>query len=204
MNTEEADRLIRTLSIGCSRRGLLAGLVGSLLAIAPLALANDAAARRNKGKKKRNRKKQTSPPADTSSPLPPLPPPPPPPSPGCSEGETVCSGQCVNLRLDVANCGQCGNQCPGDGLPPGVIPICGGTACGQKCAEPGTTFCSDADGCVDRDTNRNHCGTCGNVCNVFQICQAGACENCGPGQVACGNICCLAVLCTAGQCGSLS
>ena len=60
MNARQVDRIIRTLSIGCSRRGLLAGLVSSLLAVAPLAFADDAAARRNKGKKKRNRKKRTS------------------------------------------------------------------------------------------------------------------------------------------------
>jgi hypothetical protein len=196
MNTEDADRLIRTLSIGCSRRGLLAGLVSSLPAIVPLAFADDSAAKRNKGKKKRHRKKRTSLPAGTSSP--------PPPSPGCSDDETVCSGQCVNLRLDVANCGQCGNQCPGGGLLPGVIAFCSGGTCGQLCAETGTTFCSDADGCVDRDTNRNHCGACGSACNGVEICQAGVCTNCGAGQVACGNICCVAALCNAGLCGSLS
>jgi hypothetical protein len=32
----------------------------------------------------------------------------------CSEGQTLCNGQCVNLQTDGAHCGTCTSEC-GDG-----------------------------------------------------------------------------------------
>jgi hypothetical protein len=39
------------------------------------------------------------------------PPPPPPPPPMCPGGQTMCGGDCKNLRNDDANCGACGTAC---------------------------------------------------------------------------------------------
>jgi hypothetical protein len=33
-------------------------------------------------------------------------------TPTCPDGLTLCSGICISLNWDNANCGACGNQCP--------------------------------------------------------------------------------------------
>lgn len=32
-------------------------------------------------------------------------------TPSCSEGETLCDGECADLDIDASNCGACGNAC---------------------------------------------------------------------------------------------
>src|SRR5699024_5227496 len=42
--------------------------------------------------------------------------------------------------------------------------------------------------CVNLQNNTSNCGTCGNTCKAYQICQGGACT-CPSGQFDCGNKC---------------
>jgi hypothetical protein len=58
----------------------------------------------------------------------------------------------VDVELDPANCGACGNVCA-----PGVHCIQGKCGCPQGMLECGGT-------CIDPASNRDHCGACGNAC----------------------------------------
>lgn len=70
---------------------------------------------------------------------------------GIQPSERLCSGACVDLATDEANCGACGVICP---MPPGVHtrPLCfrddESTRCALGC-EPGWASCNGnpADGC---------------------------------------------------------
>lgn len=66
-----------------------------------------------------------------------------------------------------------------DASAPDVAPNCtiGESACGAVC--------------VDRQTDPNNCGTCGNICpNDKKFCSSGGCVNaCPGGTTACGNAC---------------
>jgi hypothetical protein len=52
---------------------------------------------------------------------------------GCPVGQALCDGVCQDVYWDAANCGACGNVCPGD-------EVCVAGACGvSRCAELGLT-----------------------------------------------------------------
>src|SRR5262245_45601527 len=73
--------------------------------------------------------------------------------------------------------------------------LCGG--CGtHACCGAGTTCCSGR--CADLDSDVNHCGACGNVCDevvgphLHSTCINGSCEyDCDEGAVLCNGVCTL-------------
>jgi len=122
----------------------------------------------------------------------------------CQDGFTWCNGHCVELSLDIGNCGACGNSCPSG-------QSCVNGTCGCKA---GKTLCNGD--CSDLNTDTNNCGSCGVACTAGQYCQYGEClcssgttncngtctstqsdsNNCG----SCGNQCSVGQICTSGQC----
>jgi hypothetical protein len=108
-------------------------------------------------------------------------------------GGTVCSGSCVSLSGDPLNCGSCGNVCP---PPANGFATCADGACGWGC-DYGWDDCDNNpdNGCeIDKISDANNCGTCGNVCftpNGFSACTAGACVlgGCNAGYSNCGGAC---------------
>lgn len=82
---------------------------------------------------------------------------------GCLQGETLCSGTCVDTSFDINNCGKCCNSCPGE-------EFCINGGCG--CA-PGNLLCNET--CIDENIDDNNCGKCGNVCPSDTGCRSGAC-----------------------------
>jgi hypothetical protein len=78
----------------------------------------------------------------------------------------VCNGQCVDLAVDPANCGICGNACAGNHL-----------CQGGSCACPsGWEECNGAGAnCVDTQNDPLNCGGCGTACGSNQSCAAGVC-----------------------------
>lgn len=94
--------------------------------------------------------------------------------PGCPSGQTECSGQCVDLNSDEANCGQCGSACP-------FSQVCNNGSCQTQCA-PGETVCNGQ--CINNQTDPNHCGGCNVACRSGEVCNNGTCEagnSCIPG-----------------------
>jgi len=93
----------------------------------------------------------------------------------CPDYQTYCPGQnaCVNTTVDQDNCGSCGNQCDYS-----QDEVCNGGQCVDVttvgCPDQ-TEYCSSADQCVDKDTNENHCGACGNSCGAGEGCASGVC-----------------------------
>jgi hypothetical protein len=119
-----------------------------------------------------------------------------PPAAGCPFGQTPCGNVCVDLLLDVANCGTCGNICP-------ATYTCTAGACDQlvgpaprvlTCAERGLTDCGGV--CIDTEIDFDNCGGCGLVCAGNAACAGGAClaapipaGNCGIGTSPCNGQC---------------
>ncbi|WP_437297600.1 MXAN_6577-like cysteine-rich protein [Sorangium sp. So ce426] len=94
----------------------------------------------------------------------------------CGEGQSDCSGQCVNLETDLRNCGDCGVECA-----EGHVCADGSCACAGDLTE-----CDGA--CVDVLSDRRNCGECESSCAPAQSCVAGVCT-CPAGLAACGRAC---------------
>ena len=75
--------------------------------------------------------------------------------PGC------CGSACTDLDNDLANCGQCANDCTGSATTPGCC----------------------AGGCHDLDSDVENCGACGNDCFAqgFDSCVGGQCQGSSQG-----------------------
>jgi hypothetical protein len=118
----------------------------------------------------------------------------------CESGLTLCGNECVDLATNPFHCGRCSAGCYAEG---GQRTCVGGTCMcptGQtQCAYPGPTPVLAAtpanDGgyrvCVDTQTNRFNCGTCGTYCPDGTTCTAGTCVaiTCPTGQTLCGDTC---------------
>ena len=105
---------------------------------------------------------------------------------GCTGGEVLCSGVCVDTTSDPAHCGACDNACAvGDGCQGGQC-VASGTSC-----SPGQTSCNGV--CTDVTSDPTNCGACANACASGQTCTAGACTGgatgCTGNQTACGGVC---------------
>jgi hypothetical protein len=90
-------------------------------------------------------------------------------------GLTDCSGVCVDVLTDAANCGGCGGLC-------GAGQFCSGAACLRSapdgidlgaCASQGLTDCGGV--CADLGSDLYNCGACGSICPAGAYCSGGAC-----------------------------
>lgn len=132
----------------------------------------------------------------------------------CNAGFRNCNGLLadgceINFTNDINNCGTCGNVCSAaNGAPACNNGICG-IACGTGFADCNGQI---GDGCeVNTNTTLNHCGTCGNACNLPNAtprCQGGACQilTCNPGFADCNGVasdgCEVDTRSSAGNCGA--
>jgi hypothetical protein len=83
----------------------------------------------------------------------------------------------VDVMLDEANCGTCGNACA-------TGSSCEGGQC--SCPEP-LEACGSV--CADLQADGEHCGDCERACNNGQVCLTGQCaDGCGALQ-QCGSSC---------------
>ena len=82
----------------------------------------------------------------------------------CPPGQTLCTGSCVDLAFDGANCGACGNVCDE------WTPVCNQGTC-IVCQE-GLTDCGGF--CTDLQWDEYNCGACGYSCWPAG-CQSGSC-----------------------------
>jgi len=136
----------------------------------------------------------------------------------CDTGLTKCCGKCVDTTADPENCGGCKPSCPevadagsdagpsdagadadaadaGEQCPPGEYQacdageLCAPCGCASDCGDGGLTQCGQ--GCVDTNTNAQHCGSCFNLCVSGQLCSSGACagSECPTGETQCGSSC---------------
>jgi hypothetical protein len=111
----------------------------------------------------------------------------------CNSGFGNCDGNAANgcetnLNNTVAHCGRCGNACP---TPANGTAVCTSGTCGIGTCNPGFANCDGnaANGCeTNLNSNRMHCGRCGNACSSGQECVNGMCA-CPLGQTLCGGTC---------------
>ena len=94
----------------------------------------------------------------------------------CPTGTTLCSGACINLQTDSANCGSCGHTCLS-----GQECIAGGCKCPDISCK-GT--------CVDSQNDPNNCGGCGIACAKGLVCSSSKCVCPGTFQIPCNGKCC--------------
>jgi hypothetical protein len=115
----------------------------------------------------------------------------------CNAPMMTCSGSCVDLQVNTAHCGSCGNACAAG-------QTCSGGTCqaGGSCAAP-RMMCGA--NCVDTSINDTHCGRCNNACTGGQICQGGTCTAgggpCNAPRMMCG-VACVDVSTSTTNCGS--
>lgn len=96
----------------------------------------------------------------------------------CPEGQELCEGQCVDLAVDAAHCGECGLECQSGSCSAGSCVGCAG----------GLTLCGD--NCVDLVNDAQHCGGCGESCDPGELCNGAQCEaQCSPPELLCGGGC---------------
>lgn len=95
----------------------------------------------------------------------------------CTEGRTVCGGECTDTTSDRDNCGGCGKPCGGGDT-------CIDNRCIIECV--GALACDGA--CVDPTTSTAHCGGCNKPCTGgTPYCVGGTCTpSCGAPNTPCG------------------
>jgi hypothetical protein len=202
MDAHRFDDLIRSLSAGSSRRGVVVGLTRGLLTLLPLALTRgESEAKKKKKRKRKKRKKSTQSPPP--SPPPPLAPTPCVPRCGSTKpcGPDGCRGSCGSCHPTEPHCvnGRCqctsASTCPN----PPAAAVCKAKACvNESCAivnspdgDPGTNcdgqqeVCQNgACVCVPKCGNGTLCGDdgCGGECTCADsaFCHEGACVPCDP------------------------
>jgi hypothetical protein len=96
----------------------------------------------------------------------------------CAQANACCSGQCLDLTHDAANCGACENACPSG-------QSCIGGLCALVCPA-GLILCNGV--CVDLRSDPQNCGSCGKVCPGGAQCVNGACA-CPAPQIVCSGAC---------------
>jgi hypothetical protein len=96
----------------------------------------------------------------------------------CAANQTLCSGRCVTVGDDAANCGACGRVCTN-----GMSCVSGNCAC-----PAGETVCNGA--CTRVMTDAANCGACGHRCPASKHCEAGTCKgSCSADCVKACSIC---------------
>lgn len=134
----------------------------------------------------------------------------------CPTGQACCGGECVNRDSDPDACGVCGNACAdGERCCRGQCSLPGSSRCGScadDCESMGLGCCDGS--CVDLDTDRTYCGSCGRSCAAGEFCCEGACvtsdaSHCGAcgivcesGELCCGNSCVANNSPNCGSCGT--
>lgn len=85
----------------------------------------------------------------------------------CQPGGTNCSGACVSLVTDAANCGICGLHCRTD-------EYCTQADCRTYCGA-GQSNCDGS--CLPTANDPSHCGGCETACDGGEYCDAGKCSD---------------------------
>jgi hypothetical protein len=172
MNAARFDGLLRSLALSTSRRGLVADLVGSLLAVLAVQLSGEEALAGCGGRCaqcERCRNGRCRPKEDQT--------------PCGSEGtRQCCAGRCVSLETNPRHCGECGRRCQINAVCDAGICACVRGACPANDATccPTTAVRTDVCRCTGA-TDPRTCETAGSV----DLCPSGTVACLGPRCAAC-------------------
>ncbi len=99
----------------------------------------------------------------------------------CPKGQLRCSGECIDPKSDMMNCGGCGYPSSVTGYakptPCRKDPISGVCGCDPNLLDL-ATVCGSR--CVDINADAENCGTCGHQCKGNERCDAGTCVRACP------------------------
>lgn len=96
----------------------------------------------------------------------------------CEDFKENCGGTCVNLAIDVNNCGECSNACayPSNICDDGeCVNQCNGTTTMDCCKN--TETCEQAHSCTPVMDDEKNCGGCLIECDPDKNCTNGNCVN---------------------------
>ena len=85
-------------------------------------------------------------------------------------GDAVGHSLLTLTGTDPANCGNCNAPCP---TKTHATAVCSNSQCSTTC-DSGYSQCVGQ--CVDTTTDKQNCGTCGNICKGNTKCVAGNCS----------------------------
>ncbi|MBN8609412.1 MAG: hypothetical protein J0L92_02420 [Deltaproteobacteria bacterium] len=111
--------------------------------------------------------------------------------PACERGEECCGGECVDLTLDVSNCGECGMVCADRD---NSTPACDELGCDYDC-EDGFDDCDleESNGCEQQLNTASDCGSCDHACGgATPVCNGaiGTCvSGCTGSETNCDGTC---------------
>ena len=112
----------------------------------------------------------------------------------CPSGMELCDGACRTpdwFATDADHCGACGTVCTSN-------EVCEAGAC--RCAD-GLAECNDQ--CFDTQISFQHCGGCGNACDVsYGVCVEGACRCASATERICDDVCVPRGPLNCGSCGT--
>jgi len=93
----------------------------------------------------------------------------------CRPGFDRCEGACIDLDINAANCGECGELCAEDEEGEIELYLCEAGDCREDevgCS-PGLVECGHS--CVDLESHPLHCNACNRACDGDQVCIEGDC-----------------------------
>jgi Stigma-specific protein, Stig1 len=98
----------------------------------------------------------------------------------CPTGQQICSGACVDPKIDPTHCGACDKTCAAG-------EVCSQGACALQCGG-GTTKCGSL--CINTQNDPSNCGACDKACAGGEVCSQSACAlTCSGGSTKCGASC---------------
>ncbi len=159
MDDDRFDLIVRSLTAGASRRGIIRALSRLTLTVPSLSLLGfTSAGARKKGKKKKKKK--------------------------CKVGSTKCGGKCVSVQSDPRHCGTCGRACAaGESCASGqcrggATCAAGLTRCGTDCVntQTSTQHCGACNnGCASGQACRGGACVTSNCAPGQRDCGGGLC-----------------------------
>lgn len=93
----------------------------------------------------------------------------------CRPGFDRCDGACVDLDINAAHCGECGEVCAEDEKGEIELYLCEAGDCRDDDLGCGSGLAECEQSCVDLTSHPLHCNACNRACDGDQVCIDGDC-----------------------------
>lgn len=93
----------------------------------------------------------------------------------CRPGFDRCEGACVDLDINAAHCGECGEVCAEEEEGEIELRLCQAGDCREDDVGCGPGLAECGQSCVDLTSHPLHCDACNRACDGDQVCIDGDC-----------------------------